>query len=78
MSICTSNLRHSFLTICKIITFKVEEKVFFAALEGDCSVLEAKNTIFSSRFGMRLFRFLFLSELGTYSQNFMPTRGVEP
>ena len=46
--------------------------------EGDCSVLEAQQTIFSSRFGMSFFRFWFLSELGTYSQNFMPTRGVEP
>jgi hypothetical protein len=27
---------------------------------------------------MSLFRFLFLGELGTCPQNFMPTRGVEP
>jgi effector-binding domain-containing protein len=27
---------------------------------------------------MCLFRFLFLSELGTCPQNLMPTRGVEP
>jgi hypothetical protein len=29
MSICLPNLTLSFLTICEIITFKVEEKSFF-------------------------------------------------
>jgi hypothetical protein len=51
---------------------------FFHVPHGDISILEAKKTTSSSRFGMILFRFLFLSELGTYSQNFMPTRGVKP
>jgi hypothetical protein len=46
--------------------------------EGTYSVLEAKRTKFSNRFGMRLFKDLFISELGTCSQNFMPTRDVEP
>jgi hypothetical protein len=45
--------------------------------KGDCSVLDAKETTFSSRFGMRLFRVLFLNELGTCSQNFMATRVVD-
>jgi hypothetical protein len=30
MSICLTNITLSFLTICEIITFKVEEKVFLA------------------------------------------------
>jgi hypothetical protein len=30
MSICLPNLTLPFLTICEIITFKVEEKSFFA------------------------------------------------
>jgi hypothetical protein len=34
MSVCLPNLTLSFLTICEIITFKVEEKVFFATVEG--------------------------------------------
>jgi hypothetical protein len=51
---------------------------FFHVPEGDCNVLEAQKTTLSSKFGMSLFRFLFLSELGTCSQIFMPTRGVEP
>jgi hypothetical protein len=46
--------------------------------EGNCSILELKETTFSSRFGMSLCRFLFLSEFSTCSQNFMPTKGVEP
>jgi hypothetical protein len=74
MSICTPNLRHSFFTICEIITFK-----FFSPVpERDFSVLEAKKTTFSSRFGMSVFRFLFFSELGICLQNFKPTRSVEP
>jgi hypothetical protein len=34
MSICLPNLTLSFLTICEIITFKVEENVFFALAKG--------------------------------------------
>jgi hypothetical protein len=34
MSICLPNLTLSFLTICEIITFKVEGKVFFAPAKG--------------------------------------------
>jgi hypothetical protein len=34
MSICLPNLTFSFITICEIITFKVEEKVFSATAKG--------------------------------------------
>jgi hypothetical protein len=38
MSTCPPNLTHSFLTVCKIIMFKVEKKVFFhCALRGQQS-----------------------------------------
>jgi hypothetical protein len=46
MSTCPPNLTHSFLTICKIIMFKVEKIVFFNYAEGDNIVLKAKKTIF--------------------------------
>jgi hypothetical protein len=39
--------------------------------------LEAKKTIFLSRYGMGLFIILFIGELGTYKKNLIPTRGVE-
>jgi hypothetical protein len=78
MFICLPNLTLSFLTICEIITFKVEEKVFLPLAKGDSSLLGSKKTTFSSRFRMSLFGFLFLGELGTCPQNLMPTRGVEP
>jgi hypothetical protein len=34
MSICLPNLTLSLLTICEIITFKIEERVFFAPAQG--------------------------------------------
>jgi hypothetical protein len=73
----STNLTHSFLTICKIITFKVDKKVFSLAPKGDSRVLKAKKSIFWSRYGMCLSIFLFLSELGTCPQNLISTRGVE-
>jgi hypothetical protein len=78
MFICLPNLTLPFLTICEIITFKVEEKSFFAPAKGDSSLLGSKKTTFKSKFRMCLFRFLFLSELGTCPQNLMLTQGVEP
>jgi hypothetical protein len=39
------NLTISFLTICEIITFKVEEKVFFAPTKGDNSLLGSKKPL---------------------------------
>jgi hypothetical protein len=78
MSISLPNLTLSFLTICEIITFKVKEKVFSPLQNGNSSLLGSKKTTFSSRYGMCLFGFLFLIELGTCPQNLMPTQGVEP
>jgi hypothetical protein len=78
MSICLPNLTLLFLTICEIITFKVEEKVFFVPAKGGQQSFGIQKTTFSSIFGMSLFRFLFLGELGTCPQNLMPTQGVEP
>jgi hypothetical protein len=78
MSICLPNLTLSFLTICKIITFKVEEKVFFAFVRGGQQSFGVQKTTFSSRYGMCLVGFLFLGELGTCPQNLMSTQGVEP
>jgi hypothetical protein len=56
--------------------FKVEEKVFSLVFDRDNSVLEAKKSIFLSRYKMRLFKFLFINELGTCPQNLIPTRVV--
>jgi hypothetical protein len=78
MPICLPNLTLSFLTICDIITFKVEKKFFTPLQNEDSSLLGSKKTTFSSRYEMSLFKFLFLGELGTCSQSLMPTRGVEP
>jgi hypothetical protein len=68
MSTCAPNLTHSFFTICKIITFKIEEFFFPCAWGGLQCFGSQKNH----------FRILFLSALDTWSQNFMPTRGVKP
>jgi hypothetical protein len=76
-TLCLPNLTLSFLTICEIITSKLKKKFFSPLQNGDSSLLESKKTTFSSRYGMCLFGFLFLSELGTCSQNLMPTQGVE-
>jgi hypothetical protein len=75
MSICLPNLTLSILTICGII---MKKKFFWPLSEGDSNLLGSKKTTFSSRYGMSLFEFLFLGELGTCPQNLMPTRGVEP
>jgi hypothetical protein len=77
MSTYRPNLTHSFLTICKIITFKVEEKVFSTAPERDSSVLEVKKSIFWCHYGLPDLKFLFVVELGTCVQNLLFTKGVE-
>jgi hypothetical protein len=77
MSTCRPNLTHSFLTVCEIVTFKVEEKVFSTVPERDSSVLEAKKTIFRYRYGLPDLKFLFIVELGTCVQNLIFTKGVE-
>jgi hypothetical protein len=46
MSICLLNLTLSFLTIHEIITFKVEEKVFFVPAEGGEQSFGVQNTYF--------------------------------
>jgi hypothetical protein len=78
MSICLPNLTLSLLTICEIITFKVEEKVFFAPAKGGQQSFGVKKTTFKSIFRMSILIFLFLGELGACPQNLMPTQGVEP
>jgi hypothetical protein len=45
--------------------------------EGGSHVLKAKETSFSSRYGMSLFTFLFLGKFDNFLLNLMPTRGVE-
>jgi hypothetical protein len=77
MTACPPNLRHSFYIVCKIIRFKVKEKIFSTVPKRDSSVLEAKKTILGHRYGLLNFTFLFLVELGTYEQNLTSTRGVE-
>ena len=71
MFICLPNLRHSFLNICKIITFKVKEKGYFVLAPWDSTLLGSKKTTFSNKYEMSLFGFLFLGELGTCPQNLM-------
>jgi hypothetical protein len=65
MLACPPNLTYSFLTVCEIITFKVDRKVFSTVPEGYNRVLEAKKTIFGGIFGIFLFKLLFIGELGT-------------
>jgi hypothetical protein len=77
MPTCPPNLRHSFLTVCKIIRFKVKEKVFSTVPVRHSSVSGAKKTIFGRRYGLLDFTILFLVELGTCVQNLTSTRGVE-
>jgi hypothetical protein len=77
MSTCPPNLTHSFLTVFLIIKFKVDEIVFFYVPMGDNKVFKAQKTIFLSRHGLSNFIFMSLGELGTFLQNFIPTRGVE-
>jgi hypothetical protein len=45
--------------------------------ERDSRVSEAKKTIFGSRYGLSLFGFLFIGELGTCPQNLIFIEGVE-
>jgi hypothetical protein len=77
MSTCQPNLTHSFLTVCEIITFKVEKKVFPSAPERDSSVLKAKKTIFRHWYGLSDLKFLFIVELGICVQNLIFTKGLE-
>jgi hypothetical protein len=53
------------------------EKFFSTVPERYSRVLEAKKTIFGGIYGMCLFGFLYISELGTCPKTFVCTRGVE-
>jgi hypothetical protein len=77
MPTCPPNLRHSFLTVCEIIRFKVKEKVFSTTPKRYSSVLGAKKTIFRHRYGLPNFTFLFAVKLGTCVQNLIFTKVVE-
>jgi hypothetical protein len=77
MSTYPPNLAHSFLTICKITTFKVEEKGFFLYLR-DTSVGGQKKPFIEVDMGQGTSKSLFLGELGTCSQNLISTRHMEP
>jgi hypothetical protein len=69
MCICPPNIKDSFLIICKIITFKVDGKVFFAyARGGQQSFGGQKNPFFGYIYGMSLFEFLFIGELDIFPQ----------
>jgi hypothetical protein len=46
MSTCTPNLKNSFFTICEIITFKVEEKIFFPSAQGEQQCFGGQNNHF--------------------------------
>jgi hypothetical protein len=77
MFTCPPNLAHSFLTICKIITFKVDKEDFFPNAKGGQHSFEYQRTTFSSRHGLWNILFLSLSDLGICLQNLIPRRGVE-
>jgi hypothetical protein len=46
MSTCPPNLAHSFLTNCKIITFKVDKNIFSPMPKEDNKVLKAKKKLY--------------------------------
>jgi hypothetical protein len=77
MFICPPNLAHSFLTVCKIMKFKIDEKVVFPVPMENRRVLEVKKLKIPSKYRLCNFIFLFLSALGTCQQNLTPTRSVE-
>jgi hypothetical protein len=75
---CPPNLRHSFLTVCKIITLKKLRNLFFLPMpEGYSRHSEAWKPTFWRGYGMLLSILLFLSELGTCPQNLIPRICVE-
>jgi hypothetical protein len=80
MSTCPPNLAHLLLTVCEIITFQVDKKVFFPYAKlpkGDNKVLKAQKTTFSSRHGLCDILFLSIGELGICLQKLICIRGVE-
>jgi hypothetical protein len=77
MSTCRPNLTHSFLTVCEIITFKVEEKVFFYYIREGQQCFGGQKNHFRHRYGLLDLKFLFVVELGTCAQNLIYIKGVE-
>jgi hypothetical protein len=77
MPTCPPNHRHLFLTVHKIIRFKVKEKVFSTVPERYSSVSGAKKTIFGLRYGLLDFTFLFLVELRSFVKNLIFAKVVE-
>jgi hypothetical protein len=77
MPTCPPNLTHSLLTICEIVTFKVDLKVFFLFAEGGHQSFGHLKNHFLESIGLPEFTILFLVELGACLQNLTPTRGVE-
>jgi hypothetical protein len=54
------------------------KKGFFPSAQRIHQSFEGQKTIFLSRYRLRDFKFLFLGQLGTYQQNLIPTRHMEP
>jgi hypothetical protein len=77
MPTCPPNLTHSLLTVCEIITFKVDLKAFFFYAKGGQQSFGSLKTVFWSWYGLLEFTILFIVELGACLQNLTPTRGVE-
>ena len=77
MSTCPPNLTHSFQIVCDIITFKIKQKVLIhCAWEGQ-QCFGGQKPIFGLRYGLLVFIFLFLFELGRCMQNLIFTKVVE-
>jgi hypothetical protein len=77
MPTCPPNLTHSLLIICKIITFKVDLKVFFLSIEGGQQSFGGLKNHFLESIWIVGVTILFLVELGACLQDLTPTRGVE-
>jgi hypothetical protein len=77
MPTCPPNFAHSFLIVCKIISFKLTKKFFSLVPKGDNRVLKAKKSTFSGGDGLCNILFLSLGELDVNYQNLIPTRSVE-
>jgi hypothetical protein len=61
---CPTNLTHSLIIVCKIITFKVDGKVFPLCPRETTEYWRPKKPFFWV-YGMSLFEFLFIGRLGT-------------
>jgi hypothetical protein len=75
MSTKSYTLNSYWLQDCNVQSWK---KHFFPNVWGVQQSFGGQKTIFYSRCGLTNFKFLFLSELGIYHQNLIPTRHMEP